>query len=173
MLSSWGRAGCGDQVPGKQDSKAQLTNCGPRAKSGPPLVFINKVLLELSCAHSSMYSLWLLCDIGRVKQLQQKLKYLLPAPFTEVYWPCWRVSSSSGPWIDIMLTQSCRLSSVWLFVILWTTGHQAPLSMEFSGQDYWSGLLCPPPGDLPDPGMEPVSLISPALAVRFFVTSST
>ena len=55
----------------------------------------------------------------------------------------------------------------------WTIAHQAPLSMRFSRQEYWSGLLCPPPGDLPDPGIEPMSLMSPALAGRFFTTSAT
>ena len=45
--------------------------------------------------------------------------------------------------------------------------------MEFSGQEYWSGLPCPPPGDLPHPGIKPMSLMSPALAVRFFTTSAT
>ena len=48
-----------------------------------------------------------------------------------------------------------------------------PLSTGFSGQDYWSGLLCPPPGDLPDSGMEPMSLLFPELANRFFITSAT
>ena len=43
----------------------------------------------------------------------------------------------------------------------------------FSWQEYWSGLLCPPPGDFPDPGIEPTSLMSPALAGRFFSTSAT
>ena len=43
------------------------------------------------------------------------------------------------------------------------TASQAPLSMEFSSQEYWSELSCPPPGDLPDPGIEPTSLASPAL----------
>ena len=42
-----------------------------------------------------------------------------------------------------------------LFVTLWTVAHQAPLSMGFSRQEYWNGLPCPPPGDLPDPGIEP------------------
>ena len=42
--------------------------------------------------------------------------------------------------------------------------------MEFSRQEYWSGLTFPPPGDLPDPGIEPTSLVSPALAGRFFTT---
>ena len=50
--------------------------------------------------------------------------------------------------------------------------HQAPLSLGFSRQEYWSGLPCPPPGDLPDLGMEPVSLMSAALAGRFFTTNS-
>ena len=50
--------------------------------------------------------------------------------------------------------------------------HQAPLSMGFSSQEYWSGLLCPPPGVLPDPGIEPVSLMSLELAGRFFTTST-
>ena len=51
--------------------------------------------------------------------------------------------------------------------------HQAPLSMGFSRQEYWSGLPCPLPGDLSDPGIEPVSLTSPALAGGFFTTSAT
>ena len=49
------------------------------------------------------------------------------------------------------------LSCVRLFVTLWTIACQAPLSMGFFRQEYWSGLLCPPPGDLPDPGAEPKS----------------
>ena len=66
-----------------------------------------------------------------------------------------------------------RFSCVQLFVTLWTVAHQAPLSMGFSRQEYWSGLPCPPPGDLPDPGMESASLMSPALAGMFFTTSAT
>ena len=50
---------------------------------------------------------------------------------------------------------------------------QAPLSMRFSRQECWSGLACPPSGDLPDPGIKPESLTSPALADRFFTTSTT
>ena len=45
--------------------------------------------------------------------------------------------------------------------------------MGLSRQEYWSGLPCPPPGDLPDPGIKPMSLRSPALAGRFFITSAT
>ena len=54
-------------------------------------------------------------------------------------------------------------SHVRLFATLWTMAHQAPLSKGFSRQEYGSGLPCPPPGDLPDPGIEPTSLTSPAL----------
>ena len=50
---------------------------------------------------------------------------------------------------------------------------QAPLSLGFSKQEYWSEFPCPPPGDLPDPGTEPTSLLSPALAGGFFTTSTT
>ena len=50
---------------------------------------------------------------------------------------------------------------------------QAPLSMGFSRQEYWTGFPCPPPGDLPNPGIEPRSLMSPALVGRFFTTSPT
>ena len=56
---------------------------------------------------------------------------------------------------------------------LWTVARQAPVSMGFSRQEYWRGLPCPPPGDLPDPGIEPSSLVSPALAGRFFTTTTT
>ena len=59
-----------------------------------------------------------------------------------------------------------------LCVTLWTVAQQAPLSMGFPRQEYWSGLPCPLPGDLPDPGIKPASLMSPALAGRFFTTSA-
>ena len=65
------------------------------------------------------------------------------------------------------------LSCVRLLVTPWTAAYQAPLSMGFSRRDYWSGLPCPPPGDLPDPRIEPASLTSPALVGRFFTTSTT
>ena len=60
-----------------------------------------------------------------------------------------------------------------LFVTPWTVARQAPLSMGFSRQEYWSGLPCPPPGDLPDPGIEPVSPAYPALGGGFFIIGIT
>ena len=66
-----------------------------------------------------------------------------------------------------------HFSRVQLFVTLWTVAHQASLSMGFSRQEYWSGLPCPSPGDLPDTGIKPTSLMSSALADGFFTTSAT
>ena len=65
------------------------------------------------------------------------------------------------------------LQPIQLFATPWTVTRQAPLSMEFSKQEYWSGLPFPTPGDLPDPGIKPTSFASPALAGRFFTTSAT
>ena len=65
------------------------------------------------------------------------------------------------------------LSHVWFFTTPWTIICQAPLCMKFSRQEYWSELLFPSLGDLPNPGIEPTSLTSPALASGFFTTSTT
>ena len=65
------------------------------------------------------------------------------------------------------------LSCVWLFATPWMAAHQAPLSMGFSGQGYWSQLPFPPPGNLPDPGIKPGSLLSPALVGGILTTSAT
>ena len=70
----------------------------------------------------------------------------------------------------------CMLSyfrRVWLFATRWTVAHQAPLSMWFSRQEYWSAFLWPPPGYLPDQWTESPYLASPTLAGGFFTTSTT
>ena len=64
---------------------------------------------------------------------------------------------------------ACSVTQLTL-VTPWTTACQSPLSMRFSRQEYQSGLPFPSPGDLPDPGTEPLSLTSPALAGKFFAT---
>ena len=73
---------------------------------------------------------------------------------------------------DCLPAASC-LCHVRLCETPWTVAPRAPLSLGFSRREYWSGLPCPPPGDLPDPGIRPVSLISPALAGGFFSPGST
>ena len=65
------------------------------------------------------------------------------------------------------------LSPVQLFAAPWTVTHQAPLSMEFSRQEYWSELPFPSPGDLLDPGIKPASLRSPAFTGGFFTAVAT
>ena len=65
-----------------------------------------------------------------------------------------------------------QFSHVRLFAILWAIAHQSPLSVEFSRQEYCSGLPCSPPRDLPNPEVEPKSLMSPALAGGFLTTDT-
>ena len=59
------------------------------------------------------------------------------------------------------------------FATLWTVAHHAPLAMEFSRQEYWSGFTCPSPWYLPDPEVEPSSLMSSTLAGKSFISSVT
>ena len=104
----------------------------------------------------------------------ERLRVLRPWRWHNVVF--WVILSTPGFSCLASLQAVCvlsRFSPVWFFVILWTVARQAPLSMGFSRQEYWSGLPCPPPGDLPDPGIEPISLMSPALVGRFFTTSTT
>ena len=66
-----------------------------------------------------------------------------------------------------LVTQSCLTHAN-----PWTVAHQAPLSMGFFRQEYWSELPFPSPGNLPDPGIKPMSPVSPALAGGFISTES-
>ena len=75
--------------------------------------------------------------------------------------------------LETMKSKSESCSNMSYSATPWTVAHQAPLSMGFSRQEYWSGLPFPPPGDLPDPVIEPTSLASPALTGRFSTTSAT
>ena len=63
---------------------------------------------------------------------------------------------------QLVLVHAKSLQLCPIFATLWTVARQGPLSMGFSRQEYWSGLPCPPPGDLPNAGIEPASLVSPA-----------
>ena len=68
-----------------------------------------------------------------------------------------------------VLSASCSVVSD--SVTPWTVARQAPLSMGFPSQKYWNGLPFPSPGNLPNPGIEATSLVSPALAGGFFTTA--
>ena len=79
---------------------------------------------------------------------------------TGMYLKCSGIKKHSIIWHTFELWCMCvcqSLSCVWLFTTPWTVVRQAPLSMEFSRQQYWSGLLFPAPGDLPDPVIKPRS----------------
>ena len=76
-------------------------------------------------------------------------------------------------WTMMCACMLSHFSCVWLCMPLWTITCQVPLSMGFSRQEYWSELLFPPPGDLYNSGIEPMSLTSPALAGRFLTISTT
>ena len=80
---------------------------------------------------------------------------------------CWQMlyhlSHQGSPCIPRACVMLSCFSRVQLFMTLWTVACQAPLSMGLSRQEYWSGLPCPPPGDLPDPEIEPTSPVAPAL----------
>ena len=71
--------------------------------------------------------------------------------------------------VCVLVTQSCLI----LCDPVNCVAHQAALSMDFSRKEYWSGLPCPSPGDLPQPGIKPTSLIFPVWAGRLFTTSAT
>ena len=75
--------------------------------------------------------------------------------------------------MEVSLCLLSRFSHIQLFVTLWVVTSQAPLSMDFSRQEYWSGLPFPPPRDLCDPGIKPMSLMSPAFAGGVFTTNAT
>ena len=77
------------------------------------------------------------------------------------------------PRFHLLPVQEHALRHVRLFGTLWTAALQAPLSMESSRQEDWSGWPLPSPGHLPDPGIEPRALACPALAGGFFTTSAT
>ena len=82
--------------------------------------------------------------------------------------------SLNMPWHDLT-GKGCvlsRFSCDLLFATLWTVAHQAPLSKGFSRQEYWIGLPCPPPVELPKPGIKSVSLTYTALAGEFFTPNA-
>ena len=97
---------------------------------------------------------------------------VLPFGFRKSLSPISFPSSLMNDFSQISFVPS-GFSHVWLFAIRWTIVRQAPLSMGFSRQESWSGLPCLPPGDLPNPGIEPESLASSALAGGFFTASTT
>ena len=104
---------------------------------------------------------------GPVWSMASKRKYTL-----SIKTCCVLYDSLDGRGVWGTMRACCHFSHIRLFVTPLTVAHQAPLSMGFSRQEYWSGLPCPSLGDLPDPGIESASL-SPALAGGIFTTRAS
>ena len=121
----------------------------------------------LSRPIKSSFSVWVTtgCCQGGFWQHKPQVSTVKPAPEI-AFW---------GDW-NHQCMRACVLSSFsrgQLSATPWTVARQAPLSMGFSRQEYWSGLQCPSPEDLANPSTEPRFLKSPALAGRFFTTSAS
>ena len=123
------------------------------------------------------WSFWLLCHPGPWCEYVCLLWKLpvwvgVPAPPLTVTLQPLATSQSFLNFSALTCMHMCVLSHGPLFGTLRTIARQAPLSTEFSRQEYWSGLPFPPAGDLPDPGINPASPASLALTGRFFTTAT-
>ena len=135
-------------------------NLPPTMPPIPPALVVTEPWAELPVLYRRLPLAIYICQCSSLNSSQPPL----PPPHVH----------KSGTWkfekhqfrCACILAQS--LSRVWLFVTPGTLAHQAPLPMGFPRQEYWSELPFPSPGDPPNPGIEPASLASPALAGRFF-----
>ena len=123
-------------------------------------------LIELSLA-SSLCGSWRMCSRIIYSDEEEASMYLpLPSPFSQRLLK--GILLPLTKWVHAFTRiHACGLSCfsrVWFFVTAWAVAHQAPLSLRFSRQEYWSGLSCSPLKDLPNPGIKLMSLTSPALA---------
>ena len=126
------------------------------------------------------YSPWGRKELDMIERLSHSFFYIVPAPhmhsLPRYHHPPseWSVCYHGRTYvIDTQRIHVYLLSRDQLFVTPQTAALQAPLFIGFSRQEYWSGLPFPPPGDLPDPGIEPKYLGSPALVVGFFTNHAT
>ena len=115
----------------------------------------------MSAELGQLFLWWEINPVGCFLVMGESVCYaLIRLPFFSRQNPTPHLPASEGPMHSLF-------SPVRLFATPWTVAHQAPLSMGFSRQESWSGLPCPPPGDLPNPGIEPVTPVSPALTSGF------
>ena len=148
-----------------------------RAQQSPLLKGGHWMAISMRVVQVGSWRRWWVCESVGVKQRSLDTVKSASSKCTAPAVPRFPRHQGLTPTWWRLLVHPCmhahRFSRVLLFETLWTIAHQAPLSMGFSRQEYWSGLPCPLPGDLPDPGIESVSLMSPALIGRFFTTGAT
>ena len=126
--------------------------------------------VHLSTSNNSfLYSCYFILSLGLCSNFTGNTFCLpfslqLEHTFLSFNWQHWALPYW-GQCLLLFCMPAQSLSGVHLFESLWTVAHQAPLSMEFSRQESWSGLSYPPPGDIPNQGIESVCLMSPALPV--------
>ena len=158
-----------------QLSHFSLTLCDPIDGSPPgcpvPGILQARTLEWVAISFSNAWK-W------KVKVKSLSRVWLFETPWTAAYQaPPSMGYSRQEYWSGVPLPSPVFMLScfncVWLCATLWTVACQASLSVEFPRQEYWRGLPCPPPGALPGPRIEPLSLMSPALADGFFTTSIT
>ena len=138
---------------------AHVTKCAPGGRFCYPM---RRRLFFRQCSCDRMLVEW---SSNQITSLQTSVPHLKICAVGMPWWGWWLVL----PCVCVCLLSRC--SRVRLVVTPWTVAHQAPLSMGFSRQEYWSGLPCPPPGDLPAPGIEPVPPASPAVQANSLLLS--
>ena len=134
--------------PAGKESSCNMGDLGSIPRLGRSSGEGNSYPLQYSGLENSMN-----CIVHGVAKSQTQLDGF---HFT-LHWTSWTNWAKLLKRFVSFLSSVC-VSHVWLFVTLWTVAWQALLSAEFSRQEYWNGLPCPPPGDLPDPGIKPGSL---------------
>ena len=120
------------------------------------LTLYKVIMSEFDSTHAKSRSAYLL-ETFRLSFMVIEHRLVQITGFAIYIWfSFWVPTSYSCAWL------SCH-SCIQLFATLWTAVHQAPLSMGFPTEEYWSGLSCPPPGDLPNPRIRSASPMSPTL----------
>ena len=136
----------------EENQQMALSSCGGEVGGGTRTLLLVKGCGLLWCPGKRV---GILCLFGGKSALLSGIS-------TQGMWAWWKKEMS---------VRACSVMSNSLWPP-WTVAHQAPLPVEFSRQEYWSELPFPPPGDLSDPGFEPESPASPALASQFFTTGA-
>ena len=140
-------------------ASAKLWKCGEKSKTRTQIFWLFKACTIKVCHGNCLYKRWASSDPKK----ENKVNHLFGSWFVVDY-----LTQLVGANAILMCVYAC--CHVRLFETPWTIAHQAPMSMEFYRQEYWSELPFPSPGNLPHPEIKPVSLESPALTGEYFTS---